>query len=53
MGPAAQCSITRPRGKRTTEKYSLYTLQDKLSHTKFAKEKENRANTTTDGPRMT
>ena len=29
------------------------TLQDKLSHTKITKEKENRANATTDGPRMT
>ena len=28
------------------------TLQDKLSHTKITKEKENRANATTDGPRM-
>ena len=42
-----------PRGKGTTDQYTTNILQDKLSHTKITKEKENRANTTTDGPRMT
>jgi len=29
------------------------TLQDKFSHTKITKDKEKRANATTDGPKMT
>ena len=41
------------RGKGTPDQYRTITLQDKLSHTKITKEKENRANATTDGPRMT
>ena len=43
----------KTRGKGTPDQYRTITLQDKLSHTKTTKEKEKRANATTDGPRMT
>ena len=43
----------KTRGKDTTGQYTINTLQDKISHTKITKEKENRVNTTTAGPTMT
>ena len=42
-----------PEEKGKTDQYTTNILQDKLTHTKITKEKENRVNRTTDGPRMT
>ena len=42
-----------PRKVYTTDQYTTNTLQDKFSHTKITKEKENQANAMTDRPRMT